>query len=109
MARPFTSGRHAEFSPGPSSALPLACLVQILVATPSWPVQFWIAGEASEQFDQWGLTIPLPDQSHAIRFGHKTKEMEPAAGPGGTYSWIKLTMEVHSSALRAEVGQGLAA
>ena len=76
---------------------------------PSWPVQFSIARKASEQFDQIGLTVPLPGQSHAIRLVAKSKEMEPTAWPDGAYSWIKLTMEVHSSALRAEVGPGLAA
>ena len=34
--------------------------------------------------------------------------VEPTAGPGGAHPWIKLTMEVYSRALRAEVGQGLA-
>ena len=38
----------------------------------------------------------------------KPKDMEPIGGPSGAHSWIKLTMEVYSRALRAEVGQGLA-
>ena len=41
--------------------------------------------------------------------GAKSKEMEPTAWPDEAYSWIELAIEVQSSALRAEVGQGLAA
>ena len=39
----------------------------------------------------------------------KSKEMDPTAGPDGTYFLIELTMEVHSNALCPEIGQGLGA
>ena len=54
-----------------------------------------------------GLDGPLA-KAMPSKFATEPKEVDPTAGPDGAYDCIKLTMEVHSRALRAEVGQGLA-